>query len=234
MGIFRTVASITIVGVVGMSVIAPPAQATPQIDVTPSANGLVMMGVPAVITPSGYRGKAKIIRLDERSGTWQYMGETTASKPITYTFPRYGRIKVKVVPKGQRARTVVVPVHGRFVTTTDPMTYGDVQLPNGRPVSAFDPPWTAPASAGCSRLDVGILVMAQPGQSGSGTLLVHSSGAPDTRLPVTDGGAVLLGVPVQGDISVSVVDYVNPADRESKAGVVWYCTGPIRLVEIPS
>lgn len=211
-----------------------PAMAAPQIDVAPSPNGLVMLGVPTSITASGFSGRARILRYDDRTGTWLYMGVTTAGRPLTYVFPKPGRTTIKVVPKSQKARSIVVPVYGRFVTTTDPTTFGDVQLPNGRPVSAFDPPWTVPASAGCARVDVGLQAIAQPGSTATGTLLVQSSGEPDARLTVTDGGSVMLGVPVKGDVAISVIDWVNPNDMASKAGVVWYCAGQPKLVQIPS
>ena len=156
-----TAAAVIVVALVG----TPPAHAAAQITVTPSPNGLVMIDVPTVITPSGFTGRAKVLRYDEGSRMWLYMGATTAGRPITYTFARQGRVKVKVVPKGQKAASMIVPVYARFVTTTDPTTFGDVQLPNGRPVSAFDPPWTAPASAGCDRLDIGMQALAQAGST---------------------------------------------------------------------
>lgn len=217
-----------------LTISAPPALAAPGITVAPSPNGLVMAGLPTTITPTGFTGKAKAYVFDGRSGKWQSLGTVRSGTPFTYAFPNHGRIKVKIAPKGKPAKTSVVPVYGRFVAKTDPWTFGDVQLPVGRSTSEFEPPVTMPASAGCALVDVGLAVGSSAGQSTSATLIVQSTGAPEARLPVSNSAAVLLGVPVKGDVTVSIVDYVNPDVNASKAGVVWYCAGGPRMAQVPS
>lgn len=217
-----------------LTVMAPPAQAGVGLTVAASPNGLVMVDVPTTVTASGFKGKAQVFVYGDRSGRWSFAGATTSGVPLPITFTQYGRTKVKVVPKDRAARTTVVPVYAKFVANTDPWTFGDVQLPHGRPIAALAPPITMSESARCARVDVGLQMANSSGVSTGGTLVVHSTGAADARLSVTDSAATLLGVRVEGDIDISIVDRVNPDDIASKAGVVWYCMGPVRMATVPS
>lgn len=229
----RAAAAAMPLGIVVLTLAAPQARAAMSIDVAPSANGLVMAGVPTSIAATGFAGIAKAYRFDDRSAKWIPMGTVSSGRAMSFTFPKVGRVKVKLVPRDGPARTFVVPVYGRFVPTTDPTTFGDVTLPNGRPISAFDAPNAVPASAGCALVDVGLVVAPASGQSASATLVVQSTGAPSVRLPVTDGSATLLAVPVKGDAQVSIVDSVTADPSGSKAGVVWYCL-TARMPQAPS
>ncbi len=221
-------------GILTLTLMAPPAVAAPSVTVAPSPNGLVMAGVPTTITPTGFAGKAKLFVNNPSSGGWDPLGTVTSGKAVAYTFPSFGRIRVNIVLKGKPAMTTTVPVYGRFVSATDPWTFGDMQLPVGRPTSALSTPVTMPASAGCAQVDLGLEVRASSDQSSSGTLVVRSTGAPEARLSVQDGAAVLLAVPVSGAVTVSLVDYVNPDYNASRVGVVWYCSGRLQLPQVPS